>query len=102
MSKPTDTSHSKLLHHLGAALGFVGLILWYYIGERLGLTVALSHFFPSSHSGVGLMLGIMLVMTPGFFVWKFYNRWLERKLSVKGRYYEDEYYGTAKHSDEER
>ena len=38
------------------------------------------------------MLGIMLAMTPGFFIWKLYNRWLERKLAVTGKYYEDEYY----------
>jgi hypothetical protein len=38
------------------------------------------------------MLGIATVMIPGFFVWKLYNRWVERRLDIRGRYYEDSYY----------
>lgn len=96
-SKPSP--HNKFLHHLGVAVGFVGLMAWYYIGDRLGLMVAFRDLFPTSHAGAALMLGIMLVMAPGFFVWKLYNRWLERHLGVKGRYYEDDYYGTDRSKD---
>lgn len=92
MSRSNQSAHNKLIHHLGVALGFVGLMGWYYVGDRYGLMQLLVDLFPSSHSGAAVMLGIMLVMAPGFFVWKLYNRWLERYLGVKGRYYEDDFY----------
>lgn len=92
MSNPNQSSHNKLLHHLGVAAGFIGLMAWYYIGDRLGLMQVFVDLLPSTHSGAALMLGIMLVMAPGFFIWKLYNRWLERHLGVKGRYYEDDFY----------
>jgi hypothetical protein len=38
------------------------------------------------------MVGIMIMMTPGLFLWTLYNRWIEKRLKVKGIYYEDEYY----------
>ena len=87
-----QTSQRKLQHHIGVAVGFIGLMVWFYLGDRLGFMNAVTALFPESHAGAGLMLGIMLVMAPGFFVWKLYNRWLERYLDVKGRYYEDDFY----------
>lgn len=87
-----NQSNTKLLHHLGAGAGFLGLILWGYLADRFGLFTLLKQFFPESHSGAAVMLGIMLVMTPGFFLWKHYNRWLEKRLAIKGRYYEDDFY----------
>lgn len=87
-----SVSTTKFLHHLGAGVGFTGLILWGYVADRLGLFTLLRDQLPESHSGAALMLGIMLVMTPAFFIWKYYNRWLERRLSITGRFYEDEFY----------
>lgn len=87
----TETK-SKLLHNLGAMAGFVGLLLWYLAGKELGILEWITQLFPASHAGAGLMVAIMLVMTPGFFLWKLYNRWLERRLQIRGRYYEDEFY----------
>ena len=99
MQFSNENRHQKLLHHLGVAAGFVGLMAWFYLGDRLGLMQAVSELVPESHAGAGLMLGIMLVMAPGFFIWKLYNRWLERKLAVTGRYYEDEFYKQDSDSD---
>lgn len=82
----------KLLHHLGIAVGFITLILWYFVADHLGLTLWLSLLVPESHRGAGLMIAIMVIMTPAFFLWKWFNRWVERKLEIKGKYYEDEYY----------
>ncbi len=38
------------------------------------------------------MVAIMVVMTPGFFIWKHYNRWLEKRLNIKGKYYEEGFF----------
>ncbi|KEA62002.1 hypothetical protein ADIMK_3663 [Marinobacterium lacunae] len=38
------------------------------------------------------MLAIMVMMAPAFGIWTLFNRWLERRLDIKGRYMEDEYY----------
>ncbi len=81
----------KLLHHIAVGGGFVGLILWFYIGRELGILDWVTRQMPEEHAGAGLMLGIMLLMTPGFFIWARYNRWVERKLRVHGFYYETEY-----------
>jgi len=35
-------------------------------------------------------------MAPGFLVWKYYNRWLEKRLNITGIYYEDSYYKNDK------
>jgi hypothetical protein len=85
-------SNNKFLHHLGVGVGFTGLILWGYIADRFGLFTLLTDIFPETHAGAALMVGIMLVMAPGFFIWKHYNRWLEKRLKINGRYYEDDFY----------
>lgn len=90
----------KLLHHLGIAVGFLTLILWYVVADHLGLTLWLSLLAPESHRGAGLMVAIMLIMTPAFFLWKGFNRWVERKLEIKGKYYEDEYYADEHYKSE--
>lgn len=90
-------SNNKVLHHIGVGTGFFGLILWGYAADQFGLFTLLTGYFPESHAGAGLMLGIMLVMTPGFFIWKYYNRWLEKRLQIKGRYYEDDFYKKDPH-----
>jgi len=85
-------SDSKVLHHMGVGAGFAGLIFWYFMADQLGLFKLLVGYVPSSHAGAALMLAIMIVMAPGFFIWKLYNRWLEKRLNVTGRYYEDDFY----------
>ncbi len=85
-------SRTKLLHHIATALGLIFLGLWYLLFKQLGVLDWIMHLVPASHAGAGLMLGIAIVMIPGFFIWKLYNRWVERRLQIRGRYYEDEYY----------
>lgn len=82
----------RLLHHLGTAAGFAFLILWFYAGRRIGFLEWFTALGPGSHAGAMLTLGIMLMMLPGFLIWKFLNRWLESRLQITGRYYEDEAY----------
>lgn len=84
--------NNKVLHHIATGAGFAGLIAWYYAGHSLGILDWAAQQLPIKYAGAGLMLGIMLVMTPGFFLWKLYNRWIERTLNIKGRYIEDDYY----------
>ncbi len=86
------TDKTKLLHQLGVGLGFTGLILWYFAADQSGAIETITLLIPESHRGAGLMLAIIIVMTPAFFIWKLFNRWLEKRLSIKGRFYEDEYY----------
>lgn len=88
---PPSASHPRL-YLLATAAGFCGLIAWFVIGRKLGILDWISQLFPASHAGAGVMLAVMLLMTPGFLVWKYYNRWIERRLQVKGRYYEDDFY----------
>jgi hypothetical protein len=83
---------TQLLHHLATALGLVFLGGWYLLFKKLGVLDWIIALVPQSHAGAGLMLGIATVMIPGFFVWKLYNRWVERRLDIRGRYYEDSYY----------
>ena len=83
---------NKKLHHIGIAVGLIGLGCWYLVAERLSLFSLITEQFPESHKGAGLMVAIMVVMTPGFFIWKHYNRWLEKRLNIKGRYYEDGFF----------
>lgn len=47
---------------------------------------------PSGYEGSGLMIGIVVMMTPAFFIWSRFNRYVEKKLNIKGVYYEDSYY----------
>ncbi|TCK08904.1 hypothetical protein [Marinobacterium mangrovicola] len=83
---------TKLLHHLGVGCGFLGLILWFFVGRELGVLDWAASLAPEGYSGAALMLGIMLIMTPAFALWTLFNRWLERKLTITGRYMEDDVY----------
>lgn len=89
--KPLDTPHPRL-YLLATGAGFAGLIIWFYLGRELGILEWIVALFPASHAGAGLMVAIMVMMTPGFFLWKLFNRWVERRLKVKGRFLEDEVY----------
>ncbi|MBV1789195.1 hypothetical protein KQ940_14145 [Marinobacterium sp. D7] len=89
MAKP---SKQTLLHHLGTGAGFLFLILWFYAGRELGVMDWATKVAPEGYSGAALMLSIMIMMTPAFALWTLVNRWLERRLQIKGRYLEEEYY----------
>lgn len=84
--------HQTLLHHIATAIGFVGLLGWYYAASKLGILDWAIQQVPAQYAGAGLMVGIMLAMTPGFFLWKLWNRWVEKKLQITGKYYEDDFY----------
>ncbi len=88
----TEKYSNKLLHHIAVAVGLIGLGAWFYFGRYSGFLDWIILQVPQKYAGSALMLGIMLMMTPGFFIWTLYNRWIEKKLSIKGIYYEDEYY----------
>lgn len=88
----TNDKRTKLLHHCAAGAGFAGLILWYYAGYKLGFLDWIIQQVPPRFAGSGMMIGVMIMMTPGFFIWSRYNRWVEKKLKVTGIYYEDEFY----------
>jgi hypothetical protein len=85
-------ARTKLLHHIATALGLIFLGLWYLLFQQLGVLDWITGLVPATHAGAGLMLGIATVMIPGFFIWKLYNRWVERRLKIRGMYYEDSYY----------
>jgi len=48
------------------------------------------------------MLAIGLGMTPAFFIWSRFNRWVEKKLQIKGKYYEDGFYKAPKKEDDKK
>lgn len=82
----------KLLHHIAAGAGFIFLIAWLYMARELRILDWIAYQFPEKYTGAGLMVAVMVVMTPGFYIWTLYNRWVERKLEIKGIYYEDGLY----------
>ena len=84
--------NNKIVHHIGVGAGFIGLILWYLLGQKMDLFQTITELFPASHNGAGFTVAIIIWMTPGFFIWKLFNRWIERVLAIKGQYYEDSYY----------
>lgn len=88
--------NTKLLHHLATAAGLLFLGAWFLLFRSLGVLDWIIGLVPRSHAGAGLMLGIAVVMTPAFFLWKLYNRWVERRLQIRGIYYEDHFYGKDK------
>lgn len=90
MSHPEK--RKKFLHHLGVGAGFVGLVAWFFAGRQLGILDWAGSLAPEGYGGAALMLGIMIMMTPAFALWTVFNRWLERKLSITGRYMEDDVY----------
>lgn len=82
----------KVLHHAGVAAGFLFLMAWFYLGRKMGFLDWAVSMSPASHAGAVLMLAIMVMMIPAFLIWKYANRWLEKKLNITGRYYEDDVY----------
>ncbi|MEH6444310.1 MAG: hypothetical protein V7784_10455 [Oceanospirillaceae bacterium] len=82
----------NLKHHLATALAFAFLVLWYYVLQHFQFFDYMTELMPLEYKGTGLMLGIGLGMTPAFFIWSRFNRWAEKKLDIKGMYYEDSFY----------
>lgn len=82
----------KLLHHIGVALGLLGLGIYYLLVEASGFLTWATSLVGEEYAGSALMVGIMISMTPAFFAWKHYNRFIERRLAIKGIYYEDGFY----------
>ncbi len=85
-------TNTKLLHHIATAAGLLFLGGWFWFFRSLGALDRITGLLPESHAGAGLMIGIAVVMLPAFFIWKLYNRWVERRLGIRGIYYEDHYY----------
>ena len=85
-------NNQNLLHHIATAIGFAGLIGWYYAASKLGILDWGINLVPREYAGAGMMLGVMVAMTPGFFLWKLWTRWTEKKLGITGKYYEDDFY----------
>ncbi|MGY8869305.1 MAG: hypothetical protein ACKVJE_02595 [Pseudomonadales bacterium] len=83
---------SNTLHHLATGLGFAFLIGSYLLGRHLGFIDWVTLQMPEGYEGSGLMLAIGIMMTPAFFIWSRFNRFVEKKLGIKGKYYEDSYY----------
>ena len=83
---------NKFKHHLATAVAFAFLIIWYFLLHHYGFFDLVVSYFSQEYKGSGLMLAIGVGMTPGFFIWSRFNRWAERKLEIKGMYYEDSYY----------
>lgn len=90
-----------LLHHIGTGVAFLGLILWFLAGRELGFLDWATAQAPEGYSGAALMLAIMIMMTPAFGIWTLFNRWLEQRLRIKGRYIEDEYYRSLEERNKE-
>nr|WP_320134968.1 hypothetical protein [uncultured Amphritea sp.] len=85
-------SHNKTLHHIATGIGLLFLLGYYLLMDKTGFYDWVTALLPQEYAGSGLMLGIIIAMTPGFFIWKHYNRWIEKKLGVTGKYYEDGFY----------
>ncbi|WP_315983168.1 hypothetical protein [Aliamphritea spongicola] len=81
-----------MLHHIGVALGLTGLGAYYLIIDASGFLEWATSLVDEEYTGSALMVGIMVSMTPAFLLWKYYNRFLERRLAIKGIYYEDSFY----------
>lgn len=79
-------------HHVATAIAFAFLIGWFYVIQQLGFLDYMTSIMPEKYQGSGLMLGIGFGMAPAFFIWSRFNCWVEKRLEIKGKYYEDTYY----------
>ncbi len=101
MTNPSENeSNRSILYHILMGLGFLALIGWFYLMREIGFMVWLSSMGPDTHKGAMNMLAIMIWMLPAFLCWKYYLRYINRKLKIRGMYYEDHYYGTKTESDD--
>lgn len=88
------SQRSGLLYHLAMGVGFLYLIGSFYLMQTAGFTAWVAGLGPASHRGTLQLVAIMVWMTPTFLLWKYYVRWLNRTLRIKGIYYEDSYYNS--------
>ncbi|MCW8885124.1 MAG: hypothetical protein OQK12_07695 [Motiliproteus sp.] len=91
-SEPEKNNRS-ITYHIFMGLGFLALVAWFYLMRKVGFIDWVTAQGPSTHTGAMNMLAIMIWMLPGFFCWKYYVRFLNKKLNIRGMYYEDHYYG---------
>lgn len=84
--------NNNTLHHIATGIGFAFLIGWYLLCRHLGFIDWVTLQTPPDYAGSGLMLAIIIMMLPAFFIWSRFNRWVEKKLNIKGIYIEDSYY----------
>jgi len=92
LDRDTENLNSNLKHHGATAIAFAFLIAWYYALHIFNFFDYISAQFSTQYQGAGLMIAIGLGMTPAFFIWSRFNRWVEKKLDIKGKYYEDGFY----------
>ena len=74
------TQKGKLLSHISTAVGLIGLGAWYLAAKALGLLDWAVAQAPEEYAGAGLMVAIMLIMTPGLFLWNQFQRWSLNKI----------------------
>ncbi|WP_210396324.1 hypothetical protein [Motiliproteus sediminis] len=86
-------SDNPLLYQLLMASGLLALIGWFALMRQVGFMSWLTSLGPDSHIGALNLVAIMLWMLPALLIWKYYLRWINRRLRVRGIYYEDSYYG---------
>lgn len=82
----------KLLHHIATAIGFIWLLAWAYMLNHNGVFEWGGRIMPQGYEGAGVMLAIGISMVPGLFIWNQYNKFVEKKLGIKGKYYEEDFY----------
>ena len=83
---------TNFLHHLGVGGAVLGMIIWFWCVRELGFLDWATALAPEKYAGAALMVAIMVMMLPALLAWKLFNRWLEKRLEIKGRYYEDDFY----------
>ncbi len=91
----------SLTYHVLVGLGFVALIAWFYLMRELQFMSWVTSLGPATHAGAMNMLAIILWMLPGFLVWKYYMRFINRKLKITGIFYEDHFYKDQQQSDQQ-
>ena len=83
----------NIIYHFLMGLGFLALIGWFYLMREIEFMAWITALGPESHKGAMNMLAVMIWMLPAFLCWKYYMRYINRKLNIQGIFYEDYYYG---------
>ncbi len=99
-SKPPEKTERNILYHILMGLGFLALIGWFWLMREIEFMSWLSAMGPASHTGAMNLLAIMVWMLPGLLCWKYYVRYINRKLKITGIFYEDHFYRSDATSDD--
>ncbi|OMH25263.1 hypothetical protein [Motiliproteus sp. MSK22-1] len=83
----------NIIYHFLVGLGFLALIGWFYLMREIEFMTWVTALGPETHKGAMNMLAVMIWMLPAFLCWKYYMRYINRKLDIQGIFYEDHYYG---------